>query len=40
MGTPEDDERRALLERLDALFAAHPFEGDVSNLIREQRDER
>lgn len=32
--------RRAALAKLDALFAANPFEGDVTAIIREQRDSR
>lgn len=36
----ESAERRTAFARLDALFAANPWEGDVTTVIREQRDSR
>jgi hypothetical protein len=32
--------RRELFARLDELFAENPWEGDVTAIIREQRDSR
>jgi hypothetical protein len=33
-------DRGAVLAELDALFAANPWEGDVTAIIREMRDSR
>jgi len=38
--TEEIADRSAVLAAVDALFAANPWEGDVTAIIREQRDSR